>query len=48
MKLQLLLLPLASVAVQTTKVVPNAKKLPEAGTQTTEGFVSQASVAVAR
>jgi hypothetical protein len=37
----------ASVAVQVTLVVPRGKVLPRAGEQTTTGFVSQASAAVA-
>src|SRR5262249_42898541 len=40
------LLPFASVAVQTTVVVPTGKRLPLGGTQTTEGEPSQPSRAV--
>src|SRR5262245_29334291 len=39
-------LPDASVAVHVTVVVPRGKKLPEGGTQTTEGAASHPSVAV--
>ena len=46
MKLQLLLLPLESVAMQITMVVPSAKVLPEAGVQTSTGLVSQRSEVV--
>jgi hypothetical protein len=46
-KLQLLLLPLASVVVQVTVVVPSGKSEPEAGTQATVGLVSQTSLALA-
>ena len=45
-KLQLLLLPLASVALQVTAVVPRANVLPESGEQTKTGTVSQTSEAV--
>jgi hypothetical protein len=41
------LLPLASVAVQVTVVVPIRKVLPDAGVQTTTGFGSQISLAEA-
>src|SRR5262245_745786 len=46
LKLQLLWLPLASVAVQITVFVPSGKVLPEAGVHTTTGFASQLSVAM--
>ena len=46
-KLQELLLPLASVAVHVTVVVPMGKVLPEGGTQLIVGWGSQVSVAVA-
>src|SRR5262245_15360177 len=39
-------LPDESVAVQVTIVVPRGKKLPEGGTQTTEGAGSRSSLAV--
>ena len=38
--------PVLSVAVQLTGVVPNGKKLPEAGAQLTVGLGSTRSVAV--
>ena len=41
------LLPVASVAVQATVVVPSGKVEPDAGEQTTDGLRSTASVAVA-
>jgi hypothetical protein len=44
-KLQTLVLPLWSVAMQTTVFVPSANNEPEGGRQTTVGFVSQVSVA---
>jgi hypothetical protein len=46
-KVQVAVLPLVSVAVQVTVVVPNPKQLPEGGTQlsTTPGQLS-AAVAV--
>src|ERR1043165_4420994 len=47
LKLQLLVLPLASLAVHCTNVVPGAKVEPEAGTQLIVGEGSQSSVAVA-
>jgi hypothetical protein len=47
LKLQLLRLPQASVAVQVTVVVPAGKQKPEGGSQTTVGFGSQMSEAVA-
>jgi hypothetical protein len=43
-KLQELLLPLPSVAVQTTVVVPFPKAVPLAGRQTTTGTGAQLSV----
>ena len=43
---QALLLLVASVARQWTMVRPGANKLPETGEQTSEGTVSQTSVAV--
>lgn len=46
-KLQLDELPLASVAVQVTVVVPTGNVLPEAGEQLTDGLGSQMSEAVA-
>jgi hypothetical protein len=46
-KLQLLLLALASVAVQFTVVGPGGNRLPEAGVQLTAGRRSQLSVAEA-
>ena len=45
-KLQVLELPQLSVAVQTTVMVPVAKRLPEGGTQVTVTFVPQRFVAV--
>jgi hypothetical protein len=45
-KLQVPVLPLASVAVQVTVVGPSGKTLPEAGAQAMVGF-GQLSVAVA-
>src|SRR5690242_9376646 len=42
-KLQLAVLPLASVPVATTVVVPGGKTEPEAGTVVTVGFGSQLS-----
>ena len=44
-KVQALVLPEPSVAVQVTTLVPRAKVLPLAGTQSTEGEASQVSVA---
>jgi hypothetical protein len=44
-KVQLLLLPLVSVAVHVTVVVPSEKVLPEEGVQLTVGLGSQLSVA---
>jgi hypothetical protein len=44
-KLQLLMLPLASVAVHVTVVTPNGKQLPDGGTQVTV-TPEQLSVAV--
>ena len=44
-KVQALVLPEPSVAVQVTTLVPRAKVLPLTGTQTTEGEASQVSVA---
>src|SRR5207249_7254900 len=46
-KVQALVLPLASVATQVTEFVPSWKTEPEGGEQLTDTFVSQASVAVA-
>src|SRR4051812_44048493 len=46
-KVQALLLPLASVATQVTEFVPSSKNEPEGGEQLTDTFVSQASLAVA-
>src|SRR6266436_2540056 len=46
-KVQALVLPLASVARQVTEFVPSWKTEPEGGEQLTDTFVSQASVAVA-
>src|SRR5437867_6506717 len=40
----LLLLPLWSVAVQTTSVLPTGKNVPDGGLHTTETFVSQLSL----
>ena len=47
-KVQLAVLPLSSVAVQVTVVVPMPRMLPEAGTATTATTLSQSSVAVGR
>src|SRR5512134_18355 len=44
-KLQLVVLPERSVAVQVTVVVPTGNRLPEAGVQTTTGASSQSSAA---
>ena len=43
---QVLRLVQSSVAVQTTTVVPDGKRLPDGGTQETATFVSALSVAV--
>ena len=45
-KVQADMFPAASVAVQDTVVLPRGKKLPEGGTQTTDGVGSQLSLAV--
>src|SRR5258707_845530 len=45
-KVQALVLPLASVATQVTEFVPSWKNEPEGGEQLTDTFVSQASIAV--
>jgi hypothetical protein len=46
-KLQLTLLPLASVAVQVTVLVPRANTEPDPGAQTIIGLGSQTSLVVA-
>ena len=45
-KLQELLLPRPSVAVQFTVVVPSGKRLPDGGLQTTVTLLSQMPVAL--